>query len=640
MTDPWQPTPPTGASWPAGLGPALDDAVLAPAPPAVPRRRRAGLTAAAGVLVIATLGFAVTDLTSSDGAASPEAAVQAFFDAVGDEDVIGVIESLEPSERRIVMRSVREVQAQAERLELSDPDVDLRSVPGVDLEVQKLQLETEQLADDVVAVDITSGRITTRAELDELPLGPIVEDAIDRQEEEVDDDLGIDDGDDLLLGGGRLVAVERGGGWHVSLLYSLAEQIRLETDGPPAFPAPGTEIPAVGAADPETAVREAIDAALAADLERGIELVHPEEGRALHQYGPLLVEAAGDATDEPSGVTVSELDLEVDDGPDGTKVVRATSGTITYGDEDVTTEVAYDGSCSTLTTTYSEAYRDEYADEWGDEDDDLSWLDDTTSRWCEGETLSPFSLFAVLWSPVSLEVVVEEHDGAWYLSPSQTILENTVGVLRDLDDDQIARTIRSWSGEWWLAEPAEFWEACGVERPTLETSPEDGEAASEACWESLPDDYEGPYGSPFGGWGTGSGRFESVGEFDTIGEPIDDYEASPEDDCIWGPLDSVEEPSEEEALSCLQDLADDGTIDQEVVDEHRCSAVYRELWEVEEDLAEDDLDARYEEADEAYERCLAGGSTAVPSTTAPTTSTTAPTTTAPSTTAPPATVPD
>ncbi len=93
---------------------------------------------------------------------------------------------------------------------------------------------------------------------------------------------------------------------------------------------------------------------------------------------------------------------------------------------------------------------------------------------------------------------------------------------------------------------------------------------------------------------------------------------------------------EASASTSLQDLADQGEIDQEVVDDYRCNQVYDDIgWD--EDLSDEELDALYEQADAAYEACLDGE--APPS---PTTSTTAPPVTsttkpAPTTTAPPAT---
>jgi hypothetical protein len=636
MTDPWAPQP-MGASWPPGLGPPLHDGALAPAP-APGRRRRPVATALAGVLVIGALGFAATNLASGDGADSPEGAVEALFDAIDQEDAIGVVEAMEPAERRILMDTLREVEEQTARLRLADDDIDLRSFPGVDLEVSGLELRTEQLADDVVAVELVAGRVSTSAELDELPLGPVIDDAIARSEDE-GDEVEIDGSDDVELAGGRLVAVRRDGGWHVSLLYSLAEQARREADEPLAYPSPGSAIAAKGAADPEAAVREGIAAAQELDVERLIELTDPVEGRVLHEYGPLLVDLAAEEDDgDGPAFEISNLELSVSDGPAGTKVVRADTATMTYGDDDVTTEVTYDGTCSTITTRYSEAYREEYLAEWGDEDD-LSWMDDEELRTCRDEVYGPFALFAVLWAPTALEVVVAEHDGAWYLSPGRTMVESLLGPLRDLDDAQIQRTVRIWSGEWWLAEPPELWEACGIEAPGLDATAAEGEAAYDDCIDALPEDYDGPWGFGYGWFGSDDGSFDG-----------DEYEPLPEDEC-YEDVDFDADDPDAQILACLEDLAAQGVIDQETVDSFRCQRVYDAIWS-DEELSDAEIERAYEVADEQFEACMAGEvavTTAVPTTvptTAPTTTTPRPTTsvprtttTAPATTAPPTTAP-
>ena len=42
-----------------------------------------------------------------------------------------------------------------------------------------------------------------------------------------------------------------------------------------------------------------------------------------------------------------------------------------------------------------------------------------------------------------------------------------------------------------MAEPDDFWAACGVDRPALDASRAEGDAAWQACYEQLPDDYGG-----------------------------------------------------------------------------------------------------------------------------------------------------
>lgn len=624
MSSTWEPgggSDAGGGSWPSGLGPPLPHD-LAPEPERAGRGRRTGITAAVGALVIASVGFAAVTLTAGDGASSPEAAVEAFFEAVDREDAIGVVESLEPSERRLLMATVRELEQQGERLGLTDPEADLRGIQGLDLEVRGLQLTTEELGDGVAAVAL-SGSVSTTAELRELPLGPVIEDAISREQSRTDEDEDAERStDELDLAGGRLVTVQRGGGWHVSIAGSIAEAIRRDADDPAPFPGPDDAIPAVGAADPEAAVREAIDAATNADVRRLIELTDPEEAEVLHRYGSLLV---GDTEPEPTGFEVSDLTLAVGDGPDGSTVVTAESITMTQSDDESTFTSSYADGCTEVTWSYTDEYRAEYLEEWGEDEwaGDDSWLDGDSYRICEDDLASPFGLFGVTQSPGALSVVVVERDGAWFLRPVATGVESILSVLRGLDADQLQRSVRMWTGEFWLGMSDEVWDACEVARPADDADPAEAEDAYERCMEQLPADFESddPYVDVFGPGYADDGFVDDEG-FEVIGEEVpgdETFPLEPEDECYSQIAGSLEDPDDEIA-ACLQGLVDDGVIEPWVLDEFRCSAVYRDI-PFDEGIDDEELDRRYQEADAAYEACLAeldaGRADDVPSSTLP-----------------------
>jgi hypothetical protein len=608
-----------------GTGPT--DGSLAP-PPAqsAPRRSRTKmvLTSVAVVLAVVAGGFALVSLTESDGAASAEDAVQGLFDAVDDQDAIGVAESLEPSERRILLDALEEAETQARRVDVTDDGLDLRAVDGVDLAVENLRLQAQPLDDETVAVDVVAGHISSRTQLSKMPIGPVVQEVIDRNEEAGE---GVDDAteDEIELAGTRIVAVKRGGGWYVSAFYSLAEEIRLGDEVPHAYPTASTAIPAVGADSPEAAVREGVAAAVKADVRRLIELTPAEEARVLHTYGPILVdEAKGSET----GATVEDLDLKVSDAPGGRKKVSATSMKLTIDtrwDRQVTT---YDGTCSTTTWEYTDP--EEYGYEEGETGDTWTQCDDDMST-----SLSPFGLFNVFYAPGGLDVIVEEHDGKWFLSPTGTLVQNTVGVLEGLDRDEVRRIARAWGGEWWLYEPSEVWEACGVAEPSLDDSRAEAEDAYDQCMESLPDDYDGPWG-PFGGRGMSS---------------FDDYDPMPGDEC-YETTTNGDAMSMDAIEACLEGLVAAGTLDPTELAAFRCGRIFSEL-DQEGGLSDEEYEARWDEADDRYETCMdaagagqpengsgsvtfgTGGTTATTTAPAPSTpSTTRPSTTA--TTRPPA----
>ncbi|MCU1372147.1 MAG: Flagellar basal body-associated protein FliL [Ilumatobacteraceae bacterium] len=552
---------------------------LAPPPAsAAPRRRstKTVLTAVAGVLAVAAAGFALVSLTEGDGASSADDAVQELFEAVDRQDAIGVAESLEPTERRVLIDALEQTEAEARRVKVTDDELDLRSVDGVDLAVEHLTFHSTPLDDDTYAVDIDSGRISSRAQLSKMPIGPVVQEVIDRSEEAGEDVTDSAD-DEIDLSGTRLVAVKRGGGWYVSALYSLAEQLRLDGDPPAAYPGPGAEIPAVGADSPEAAVREGVAAAIDADVRRLIELTPADEARVLHTYGSILVdEAAGEET----GVAVDDLELKVADAPGGRKKVSATSMTMTVTTDYDRAVTTYDGKCST--TTWEVTDPDEYGyggddgiDEWKQCDDDLS-------------SLTPFGFFGVFYAPGGLDVIVEEHDGKWFLSPTGTVVQNTVGTLAGLDVDAVRRIARSWSGEWWIYQSPELWKACGVAEPSLDDTRTEAEAAYEQCMESLPDDYAGPWG-PMG-----------VGPVDDDDDGFDVVDV-PGAECYGT---GNEMPDMDDVEACLADLAAAGEIDPSQLAEFRCGRIFEEVDASSEDLSEEEFDKLWDEADEKYEACM------------------------------------
>lgn len=552
---------------------------LAPPPPEVPPRKekaKVRLTAMAGLLVVAAVGFGIVQLSQGDGASSAEKAVEELFDAVDRQDAIGAAEALEPTERKILVDALEEAKTEADRVDLTNDDLDLHGVEGVELSVDGLEMQATPLDDDTYAVDLTAGTISSRAQLAKMPIGPVIQEVIDRNEE-AGEEVDETSTDEMELAGTRLVAVKRSGEWYVSALYSFAELIRSDMNPVPAFPEAADAIPAVGADSPEAAVREGIAAATDADIRRLIELTPEDEARVLHTYGPILVaEAAG----EDTGTTVDDLELKVSDAPDGRKRVSATSMTMTVETEWDTQVTTYDGTCSTTTWTYTEEYADEYADDGLETENEWKQCDEDMT------TLSPFGFLNVFYAPSSLDVIVEEHDGKWFLSPTGTVVQNTVGTLAGLDVDDVRRIARSWGGEWWLYESPELWEACGVAQPSLDDSRADAEAAYDECIASLPDDYEGPWG-PMGNTGMVEGGSMSL----------------PGDEC-YGTAAS-DTPTNDAIEACLADLVAAGELDPSDLADFRCSRVFEESpMGGTEDLTDDEYDALWDAAQDQYEACM------------------------------------
>ncbi len=516
MTEPMDLTP--------AAEPAAPELPVAPAP--LKGRRRWLATSMVAVMAVAAGAFGVMVLSAGDGADNPGAAVDAFFDAIDHEDVIGVVEALDPQERQILRPAVEDTGAQAKRVKVASDDLDLRKVRGVDLQVQGLSYTTEPVGDGLVAVDLTGGHVDTSADLNKMPYGSTIADILHQDDQEAKGPVDREADSRINLDGVRLVAVHRDGGWHVSALYSLAEQIRRDSSPVPDIPNYGHGIAAVGAAGPETAVREGIKAATDLNVRRLIELTPPGEMDVLHDYGPILVDAAEKNSDgKPSNVVISNLELQVDDGPDGTKVVSARTYTMTTSDDYETMVWAYDGKCSTYSSTYTAKGKREYGSDLMGMPNQKTCASDPAQM-----VLSPMMLagpFLGLSPGGALRVVTEQHDGAWFVSPSRSILESTVGQLRDVSLDDAKRTVRFWAGDYWVMEPDALWKACGVKKPSLDATSAAGEKAADECYQKLPSDYSAHQGYGFYGFdgssnsGSGSGSGSSSGFGGTTGGKTD-----------------------------------------------------------------------------------------------------------------------
>lgn len=384
--EPAPPPPYAGADRPSGGG----------------RRRMAAL----GLGVAAILGagvFAAVALSGDDGSASPEEAVERLFEAISEEDVLGVLEALPPGERTALRPGLEDAVGELRRLGILSEDAELDGVGGIDLQVEGLQVASEELGEGVAAVRLTGGTITTATEPDQLPLGSVLRRFFEGPEgSELEGGQSTDElaGDETVM-----VAVEEDGGWHVSLAYSLAEAYRVDAGA--AVPNFGQGVQPEGADSPEAVVRQVAEAAVALDARRLVALTPPDEMRALHDYAPLFLDQVDPAA-IPVEVTIERLDLDSDVDDDVARVRLTGFAASAAAPDQGTFTVAYDGDCFTFGVTGSE------------------------QRTCASE-------LAAAGAPVNSELVVAavRRDDQWYLSPTRTLFEQVLGTLRALQPEDV-----------------------------------------------------------------------------------------------------------------------------------------------------------------------------------------------------------
>lgn len=405
MTD----TPPSGPE----LSPPLDAHDHPPYVAPEPRTSRSRLAALGlGLAAVVAAGvFAVAMLSAASGSATPEEAVERLFTAVGDEDVIGVLEALAPGERSALRPSLEELVGELRRLGIASDDLDLSAVRGVDLEFDGLALEREDMGGGVAAVRIAGGTITASTRPDQLPIGPILAKLLDHPDGGTELEPASTT-EDLAVDAPVLVAIDDGDGWHVSLFYSVAEGLRRDAGEP--MPAFGHGIEAVGADSPEEAVRQAVEAAVALDVRRLIASTSPAEARALHDYAPLFLDDAEAAVGELRAgdayeIEVTRLDLTAETDGDVAQVRVGgfeASGTLPeVGDFSASS----DGECFTF---------------------DFSGESDRT---CASDMQMP----GLPMGNTEMVLTTVRHDGRWFLSPTRTLFEQVLGGLRALDREDL-----------------------------------------------------------------------------------------------------------------------------------------------------------------------------------------------------------
>ncbi|MBI2708197.1 MAG: hypothetical protein HYX34_00640 [Actinobacteria bacterium] len=435
--------------------------------------RRTGRMLLVAVALVATLSgaaFGIVTLTSGDGGAgSPEAAVKRLFAAIDRADVLGVMEALPPSERDALRRASEQVVDRLKTIRVLDEKASLADARGVTATVTGLTTRSTAITTDLAVVDLTGGRLVLTGDANQAPFGPVVQRILDRQ---TGPRRATGDND---LRGGRLVAAREADGWYVSITGSILQLVADGGDSSRSVRTLGNPTPAIGAASPEEAVRQLVDALSRFDIERSIGLLDPRSGWVWQAYGSRLA-AMVDAGTSPT-VTVKRLDLAADQRSATTAVVRASGFEVIVESRSEdgldTATYTWDGRCMRSTSRFAAP------DGSGDvlrpavistcqEDNGSAALD-----------VDPFwPVYGKLLSP---EVAVVARDGRWYVDPSSTILQTVRAAVGSVDEAAAERWLRFMTGDIWLMYGDQFWKDCGVARPGLDANRQQAERAFERC---------------------------------------------------------------------------------------------------------------------------------------------------------------
>jgi hypothetical protein len=404
---------------------------------------RMGAIVVGAALLLAGGAFAASQL-GSNGASNPEEAVVDLFDALADEDLLGVLAALDPGERDTLRQPMQDLFDELERLEVVDDSFRLNGVPGIDLEFEDLTFRTEPIIDGLARVYPTGGTATVAVDGAELPVGDFLATTLERfgvdhtgvQESESDE---ITDDDTFL------VARDTGEGWRVSLGYTAAEAARLSA----GKPVPATGMAAVGADSPEAAVEGFLRAAADVDVRGMVARLSPNELRALHHYWPVLVDEGTLPSADDLGVTIDlvELDLDADTSGSTARVfVRAIGVDIT--DEDFVGGVTLADGCATLRGDALEAVEEEL-----DIDGDTICLDDLDELLEEAMAdlddldmggFDPGSfqdMFSGDGTAAEFGITATRVDGEWYVAPIRTFADTGNAMLAMVEREHLEAAV-------------------------------------------------------------------------------------------------------------------------------------------------------------------------------------------------------
>lgn len=422
---PTRPSPAT--STPVSSSPANPSSAILPTPASSSRPSnglRLGLVGAL-VAVAGLGGFAVkTALTEPAGPQSPEAAVDAFFVALDNEDLIGMAETLLPSERESLIDPSLAIVEEIERLEIFGAGIEIDTMGTFEVVVTGVVAESKPLADGFAMVSADTGTVAITGGSDDLP---VVASFLELTNQ--DPEAAITETADLAQDPFEMVAVEHDGSWYLSLAYSAAEAIRSDHTAP--LPIFGSGPIPVGGSSPEAAIENLMNEMVQGDLEGMLTQLDPEEMRALYDYSPLFVPDAQEMIDtglagfraEGAEWSITNIALHSEER-NGRTVVVLDAMDLEFSMPGTQASASFADGCTTIQAS---------GDAFGDVDETLC-QDDPPSGY-DFDYMAELGLSHIEVPEFGTTVV--ERDGSWYVSVVPTALYSGIDLLRVLEPGDI-----------------------------------------------------------------------------------------------------------------------------------------------------------------------------------------------------------
>jgi len=407
-----------------------------------PKKKRTGLVVTSLVVVLALAGgaaFFVWGLKKSDdvaaGAPSPAAAADALVQKLGSGDIISIMDGLAPAEAKLGKDYTATTVTELKRLEILKPDADPNKVTGAEFKVEGIKFDeskAEQVNDHLTINMLTEGKLTITSDIKKIPLTEKLVKALGAKVDQAPETETIDIAEKIKTENKgepfRIATVKVGSDWYPSVFYTIADYALREEK----LQWPKQGIAPAGAGSASDAVKQMVDASLAADLNKVIGLLPPDELGVLQDVGPVLVQKAGklpatggklisletDSKDVTGGklLTVKKLVLEID-GEQG--------------------EITRDGDCYSV--------KADKTDERLCADEIKKLVEQQGGKKMPAAAADVISRVGGQLLKDGVGVVATQVDGKWYVSPFRTYYELTFTLMRGLqpkDIDELLKLVK------------------------------------------------------------------------------------------------------------------------------------------------------------------------------------------------------
>jgi hypothetical protein len=403
--------------------------------PAPKKRGKGPIIGAIAAVVVVAVGIAATVFVLNQssgqkgGEDNPTQAATNLVNSLSQGDVLGVLESLTPAESELLVDFNSKTTQRLKELKVYDEDADPNQLHGAAVEATNLKYDekgAEKVNDHLTITKLIGGTVSFHADVNELPLTDEFMEAAfpdgvntEPTDEKVDIAEVVEESGEPI----RIATVKVDDKWYPSLFYTVADYALQEA---------GEEWPAEpiadnGAGSPDDAVKEMVQAAVNADIERVIELLPPDEMGALHDAGPVLVEQAGRPS--PAPVEITKLETESTDAESGGKKVMLKEIEVEADGE--TYRVVKDGDCYTAE---------------GEGETNRLCADDMAAE-IGGTSMDPDMKQALAHLASGMikntGVVTTEVDGKWYVSPLRTYSELGLTALSDLTPEDVIALMKA-----------------------------------------------------------------------------------------------------------------------------------------------------------------------------------------------------